>query len=175
MKINNPKLILVFVLLFFIFVHLMIAFGKWLDLKESLVVFTSAAITASGWYFSAYLNHRSFERSEFIKNKDKITSLIENFFDELEELVSKRETSEKDIDDFVSSKTAELSLKAEQLKRVFKSEIRFLSTQKITELQNTPIDLFSQNYKEQIEELKKLKRSTLEEIDEHYEKWLKSL
>lgn len=164
-----------FVLIFAIVVQLMISLGQWLDLKESLVIFTSSAITAAGWYFSSYLNHRSFERSEFIKNKDKITALVDAFFNELNELMAKKETEMQEIEAFVANKTAELSLKASQLERVFGSKTRFLSDEKITELQNKPIDVFTEPYKVQKSILKELQASISEEIDHLYEDWLKSL
>ena len=175
MKINSPKFILPFVLVSAILVQLMISFGQWLDLKESLVILASSAITATGWYFSSYLNHRSFERSEFIKNKDKLTSLVDTFFDELNELMAKKETDLEEIEAFVANKTAELSLKASQLERVFNSNVRFLSDNKITELQNKPIDIFTKPYRIQKVVQKELQASVLEEIDCLYENWLKSL
>lgn len=175
MKLNQPKYVLILVLLVAVAIQAMIAFGKWLDLKESLAVFVSAMITAAGWYWSAYLNHRDFERSEFIKNKDKITSLCEKFFTELEIMMEKKGTTEKQIEDFVANKTAEISLKSTQLSRVFNANIYFLSTETIAELQNKPIDLYSENYEQQKQEMNALKTKTLEEIDSLYDNWLKSV
>lgn len=175
MRLNQPKYILVLVLLIAVGIQVMIALGKLLDLKESLAVFVSAMITAVGWYWSAYLNHRSFERSEFIKNKDKITALCENFFTELEKMMSEKETSEKQVEDFVANKTAEISLKSTQLIRVFGAKTSFLSVETISELQNKPVDLYSEAYDIQKREIKNLKIKALEEIDNLYDEWLKGL
>lgn len=110
-----------------VIVQLTIYFGKLLDLKDSITVFTSSIVTAAGWYWAAHLNHRTFERSEFIKNKDKLTNLVDSCFDKLDELFSKRETTPEDIEIFITEKTTEIENKASQLSRVFKSEIIFLT------------------------------------------------
>lgn len=175
MKFNQPKYVVAILFIFAVITQLMLSLGKWLDLKDSLAVFTSALITASGWYLSAYLNHRSFVRGEIIKNKDRLVILTESFFIELEKLISQRETTEKDLEDFIADKTTEISLKSTQLRRGFKQDVEFLSDSTISKLQNEPIDNFNFPYKEQNQHLRRLRTSVLEEIDKKFDAWLEKL
>lgn len=190
MKIKGKKIsptVIVSIMLFLVVaIQLIILVGKWLDLKDSAVVLASSVITATGWYFSSHLNHRSFERSEFIKNKDKVISLVDEFFNELRELFEKKDTSIEELEAFVADKTAKLSLKVSQLDRIFNSPVRFLSDDKITKLQNEPIDMFIKLRSMPISELTQvhetqksffiaLKGEISQEIEDRFEEWLKNL
>nr|DAN69722.1 MAG TPA: hypothetical protein [Caudoviricetes sp.] len=177
MKIFKAKHIISIVLIMAVIVQLTIYFGKLLDLKDSITVFTSSIVTAAGWYWAAHLNHRTFERSEFIKNKDKLTNLVDSCFDKLDELFSKRETTPEDIEIFITEKTTEIENKASQLSRVFKSEIIFLTTDTLTKMKSYPLDLFENNnmFREKKSKLQKFRTDVLEEIDQNYEEWLKKL
>lgn len=176
MKIFKAKHIISIVLIIAVIVQLTIYFGKLLDLKDSITVFTSSIVTAAGWYWAAHLNHRTFERSEFIKNKDKLINLVDSCFDKLDELFSKRETTSEDIEIFITEKTTEIENKASQLSRVFKSKIIFLTTDTLTKMKSYPLDLFENNtFHEQKSKLRRFRTDVLEEIDQNYEEWLKKL
>lgn len=125
--------------------------------------------------FSLYLNHSTFQRGEIIKNKDKLVSLLESFFDDLLELISKRETTEEDIENLITDRVVEIELKTKQIQRVFNKHVFFLSDDVITKLKSEPIDIFEKDYKDIRYSLIKLKKETLENIDLNYENWLKTL
>lgn len=146
-----------------------------LTTDQLITAIASSLITSIGWFFSLHLNHSTFQRGEIIKNKDQLISLLEDFFDALSDLVSKRETTEQDIEDLITDKVAEIELKSKQIKRVFQRNVIFLSDEMIKKLNSEPIEILSSPYAEIKSKLVKLKKDILSEIDLKYEDWLQNL
>ena len=146
-----------------------------LTTEQLITAVASSLITAVGWIFSLQLNYSAFQRSEIIKNKDKLVSLIEKLFDGLQPLYEKRETTEKDIELFITNQVTELSLKKDQIERVFRKKVCFLSDGTLAKLQSEPIDILALECSVHKEKLSILKKDVLSEIDTLYEEWLKTL
>lgn len=146
-----------------------------LTTREFIAAVASSLITAIGWIFSIRLNHLTFQRSEIIKNKDKIVYLIDDFFMEVHSMFEKRETTEQDIDQFVQDKISEIESKAKQIKRIFNENIVFINDEFLVKLKNEPVDIFNGDNKEAKEKLDFLKKSVLDNIDFLYEEWLKTI
>ena len=99
---NIPSLIKRYYPILLLLILLIIAniFSKnTLTTTEFITALASAGITAVGWIFSFQLNKTTFQRSEIIKNRDQVVSLVESFFNDLIPFFDKRETTEKDIED----------------------------------------------------------------------------
>ncbi|KNE85437.1 hypothetical protein [Aggregatibacter aphrophilus] len=147
------------------------------SIDEHFAIISSSVITAVGWSISSYLNTRSFQRSEIIKNKDHITNLIDALFRELLELAEKRSTSIEDIDNFITTRVTIIEFKANQLEKIFKENCQFISNESLTELRSKPIDIFENshsNYKELNQQLNQLKNSLYQDIEDNYNSWLKN-
>ena len=143
-----------------------------LTTTEFIAALASAGITAVGWIFSFQLNKTTFQRSEIIKNRDQVVSLVESFFNDLIPFFDKRETTEKDITD----KIPEVENKVNQIQRVFKKHgIAFISAEKLALLQSEPLNIFGGDHKQAKNKLQVLKKNILSEIDTVYEAWLSSL
>lgn len=147
-----------------------------LTTAEFIAALASAGITAVGWIFSYQLNKTTFQRSEIIKNRDQVVSLVESFFNDLIPFFDKRETTEKDIEDFITDKIPEVENKVNQIQRVFKKHgIAFISAEKLALLQSEPLNIFGGEHKQAKNKLQVLKKNILSEIDTVYEAWLRSL
>lgn len=146
-----------------------------LTTEQLIAAIASSLITAVGWFFSLYLNHTTFQRGEIIKNKDKLVSLVEEFFEELIDLLEKRKTTESDVENLITVKVAEIELKNQQIKRVFKKDVMFLSDRMIADLSSSPIDIFQRDYNDAKSQLFQLKKQVLSDIDTKYETWLGEL
>lgn len=146
-----------------------------LTTEQLITAIASSLITAVGWFFSLHLNYSTFQRGEIIKNKDKLVSLVEVFFDDLSHLLEKKQTKEEDIENLITDKVAEIELKNQQVKRVFKKNVIFISDEMIVKLNSDPIDIFHLEYSDAKTKLYQLKKQILADIDAKYEKWLSSL
>ncbi|MDE8034630.1 hypothetical protein NYR75_02825 [Actinobacillus equuli subsp. haemolyticus] len=155
-------------------VLILFAVGQYLNIKEIMAIFASGIVTSVGWSVSSYLNNRSFLRGEFIKNKDKLTSLIDEYFKELNTLFEAVKTTEQDVEDYISDHAEDIRLKAEQIHRVFSGDVRFLSAKSCNSLISEPLDYFSDHLTRN-EKLQQFKKQILAEIDTLYEEWLKTL
>ena len=105
-------------------VLLLFAIGEYLKIKEIMAIFASGVVTSVGWTVSSYLNNRSFLRGEFIKNKDKLVSLIDEYFKDLSELFARVQTTEKEIENYITDHAEEIKLKAEQIKSTPKIRLK---------------------------------------------------
>lgn len=144
-----------------------------LKLAELISAIAASGITAIGWIFTFQLNKATFQRSEIIKNRDKLVQLIEKFFDELFELFEKRATTEQDIENFITDKVPEIESKTYQIKRIFKkNNVVFLSNEMLARLQSEPLDIFAGEHAESKGKLQSMKKQALAEIDKLYEEWL---
>ena len=112
----------------------------------------------------------------FSKNRDQVVALVESFFNDLIPFFDKRETTEKDIEDFITDKIPEVENKVNQIQRVFKKHgIAFISAEKLALLQSEPLNIFGGEHKQAKNKLQVLKKNILSEIDTVYEAWLRSL
>ena len=155
-------------------VLLLFAIGEYLKIKEIMAIFASGLVTSVGWTVSSYLNNRSFLRGEFIKNKDKLVSLIDEYFKDLSELFARVQTTEKEIENYITDHAEEIKLKAEQIKRVFKHDVRFLSENSCDLLTSNPSEFF-EDHQARCEKLTLFKKNIMAEIDRLYEEWLEKI
>lgn len=168
---KNPILVLVLII---ILVSIINYVGTLNKTTENIAIITSSLITFSGWMLSTYLNNRDFQRSEIIRNKDKLTVLVEDFFDGLSELLAKRSSTERDLEDFISDKVTNIELKARQLEIIFKQKEAFISKERLSDMRDKPIDFIELEFTELSHEIKNLKFLTLQDIEERYSSWLES-
>ncbi len=139
-----------------------------LDAKY-LAILISAIIAVCGWIFSSYINDRAFRRAEASKLKDKISSQIELFFNELEEKLKIRTLKESELDDYITGKMTIIELQIKHLLK--KINISLVSPEKLMLIRNEPFNMIlisNGDYKKNFNELK---FSTLEELEENYTLW----
>ncbi|MBH3086597.1 hypothetical protein I5R13_19905 [Serratia marcescens] len=139
-----------------------------LDPKYIAVVISSV-IAVLGWLFSSYINTRTFKRNEASKLKDKIATLVESFFDTLEDKIKSRTVKETDLDDLIAGKLALIELHLKHLKK--KIDIQLLSDEHITRIRNDPYDYLNSANGDYRKKLNELKFNTLELIEENYTEW----
>ncbi|MGE1562733.1 hypothetical protein [Pantoea septica] len=139
-----------------------------LDPKYFAIIISSI-IAVIGWLFSSYINTRTFKRNETSKLKDKISSLIESFFDSLEEKIKSRNIKETDLDDLITGKLAIIELHLKHLER--KINIKLLSDEHISKVRSEPYDYLSSASGDYRKQLSDLKFNTLELIEENYTEW----
>ncbi|EOG6954117.1 TPA: hypothetical protein PXO68_003999 [Yersinia enterocolitica] len=139
-----------------------------LDAKYVAVIISSL-IAALGWLISSYINTRAFRRAEASKLKDKISSQMEVFFDQLEEKIRIRSLKETELDDFITGKLAIIELQIKHLE--MKIQISLISAATLAIIRDKPYDFMSSNDGEYKKQLHDLKINTLEEIEEKYTNW----
>jgi len=134
-----------------------------------IAILISSIIAVLGWLFSSYINTRTFKRNETSKLKDKISSLIESFFDSLEEKIKSRTIKETDLDDLITGKLAIIELHLKHLER--KINVQLLPDEHITKVRNDPYDYLNSASGDYRKSLNDLKFNTLELIEENYTEW----
>ncbi|MBM0748530.1 hypothetical protein JJB79_14100 [Pantoea eucrina] len=139
-----------------------------LDPKYIAIVISSV-IAVLGWLFSSYINTRTFKRNEASKLKDKIATLVESFFDTLEDKIKSRTVKETDLDDLIAGKLSLIELHLKHLKK--KIDIQLLSDEHITRIRNDPYDYLNSANGDYRKKLNELKFNTLELIEENYTEW----
>ncbi|URJ85779.1 hypothetical protein M9411_03495 [Pasteurella multocida] len=168
---KNPLVVLI---LLIVIVAIISHIGKQYKLVEDIAIVLSSLITFSGWMLSTYLNNRDFQRSEIVRNKDKLTLLVEEFFDGISELLARRSSTEQDLEDFISDKVTHIEFKARQLEIIFKQKETFISQEKLSEMRDKPIDFMSLEFTELSREIKNLKFNILQDIEKKYTDWLEN-
>lgn len=139
-----------------------------LDAKY-IAILISSIIAVLGWLFSSYINTRTFKRNEASKLKDKIASLVESFFDTLEEKIKSRTIKETDLDDLIAGKLSLIELHIKHLN--MKINLKLLSDEHLSAIRNDPYDYLNSANGDYRKKLNELKFNTLELIEENYTQW----
>ncbi|HHB1425710.1 TPA: hypothetical protein ACOQZT_002163 [Serratia odorifera] len=137
--------------------------------SKNMAIIISAIIAVIGWLVSSYINNRAFKRAETSKLKDKVASLMEGFFDNLEEKIKSRNLKETDLDDFIGGRMSIIELHISHLNK--KIKIKLISDEQIKKIRDEPYDYLESpngNYKNNLNDLK---FGTLEMIEENYTDW----
>lgn len=136
--------------------------------EKYIILFVSFVIAVLGWVFSAYINNRAFNRAETSKLKDKIVLLSENFFDELDKMVTSRNTKESDLDDLTTEWITIIEFQLKYLKQ--KNGLILIEDEDLKKMRSLPYDFILENLKP-IKNLRNLKLDILENIEKNYTDW----
>ncbi|MBJ9634995.1 hypothetical protein I5532_20380 [Citrobacter freundii] len=134
-----------------------------------IAVIISSIIAVFGWLISSYINTRTFKRNETSKLKDKISSMVESFFDSLEEKIKSRGVKETELDDLIAGKLTLIELHLNHLDR--KINIKLISDEHINKIRSEPYDYLTSSNGDYRKKLNELKFNTLELIEENYTEW----
>lgn len=134
-----------------------------------LAVIISSIIAVFGWLISSYINTRTFKRNETSKLKDKISSMVESFFDSLEDKIKTRGIKETDLDDLIAGKLTLIELHLNHLDK--KINIKLIPAEHINKIRSEPYDYLASPNSDYKKKLTELKFNTLELIEENYTEW----
>ena len=135
--------------------------------KKDYAFIISLLTSLIGWNNSQILSSLNFLRSEASKNRDAISQYIEKLFDEMELLFTDRSLKQDKLETILSSRVSILELRIKHIQQ--RTGIEILSTQKLTELRDKPLDfLKSDDYKTQLINMKFI---YLEDIEQNYSEW----
>lgn len=145
---------------------------------SEILKFAISSITASltlllGWIFTTNQNIENFFRSETIKHKEKLISLIEKFFDDFVEKLESRTFTEQDRVIFVNDKVSDLEFKHSIQQKIYgKKAVVFLSDESFAKLRMV-WQMNGDDFKKHKRHLQDLKDDILQEIENNYIQWLK--
>lgn len=139
-----------------------------LDVRYAAVI-VSSVIAVAGWIFSSYINTRTFKRNETSKLKDRISSMIESFFDSLEDKVKSRGVKETELDDLISGRMSLIELHLKHLEK--KINIKLISDEQLTKIRSEPYDYLLSANGDFKKKLSELRFNTLELIEDNYTEW----
>lgn len=144
-------------------------------LKPAIPPITACVTLFLGWGFAIHQNNENLFKSETIKHKDKLISLVEDFFDLFFEKLENRKISEQKLLIFVTDKISNLEFKNSVQQKVYgKKAILFLSDESLAKLRMV-WRFEAKDYEKQERELQDLKECVLQEIENNYIKWLKQI
>lgn len=144
------------------------------EFKPLIPTFTASMTLLLGWLFTSYQNWMNFFRSETIKHKDKLLTLVEDFFDDFIEKLEERSFNEQERISFIKDRISSLEFKHSIQQKIYgKKAIIFLSNETFAKLRMLwKID--ETDHKKHKRQLQDLKEDVLQEIENNYILWLKS-
>lgn len=142
-------------------------------LKPAIPPITASLTLLLGWSFTTYQNSINFFRAETVKHKDKLISLLEDFFDDYIEKLADRKLTEEELRAFLRDKISNIEFKHSIQQQIYgKKAVLFLSNETFSHLRRIS-EMINKDYKEQKRVLQELKENSLQEIENNYIKWLK--